>query len=170
MKRKQVAITVVYFAICAASTFFLVTSTLNYIEFYRAMSEITLQLLQVSASTGTKNVDLILVFSILNPTNCIGLRLRDFSYVLYFGNHSDQIDLYWDDIHFAETLTVERNWNKTFEYKIGLNPDREQTMDFIEIYKSRPENVLWEMKATLILITFVGLLDLPLTARLTSNL
>ena len=170
MQNKHTAITAIFFTTCLASAFILVTSTLNYVEFYRAMANLTLQLLDVSPSIETNNVNVTLMFSITNPTSYHGLRLRELSYTLTFEAFQSQLSLYGDVISFADQpLIVDPYWNKTFEYQIRFNMRREQTVNFIELYESQPQDALWSMRATVLVDTFVGIIDVPLTATVVSS-
>ena len=170
MVKKHNILVIVFSAISISSAFLLITSTYNYVEFYKALRELNLQLLEVNPSVGN-TANLTLFFLVSNPTSYVGLRLREISFVLSFEYLNNKVELHFDTVSFAkQPLTIDPYWNKTFELFVQLDMNRKQTMSFIEFYKSQPQKIVWTLDTGAILITFVGKVDVPMTATLVSNL
>lgn len=165
MLNKSTAITALFLAISIVAAISLIASTINYLAFYRAMQEINLKILDVNVLIGENNANITLVFSLTNPTNYVGLKLRELSYTLYYEADREKIALLWDTVYYAENpIDVGPYWNKTYERQVHLDINKEKIMSFVEFYESHQGNVKWILSCTSIFVTFTGKIDVPLTA------
>jgi hypothetical protein len=127
-------------------------------------------MLKVDPSITEDNVSITLVFSIINPTSYVGLRLRELACALYFEADGKQIGLWWHIFSFYKhPLLIGSYWNKTFVYQVDLDMKDESTKLFTEVYRSRQGNIKWMLNSSLILLTFIGKIDVPLTAQFSSK-
>ena len=147
-----------------ASAVLLAISTLNYVEFYRAMEQLELNVSEVNLAI-EQNITITLVFSLENPTRYVGLKLRELSVSLYFyDKNNEQVNIWADTLSYqGEPLTVEPYWHRTFEQQINLSTAREATQRLLDTYKD-PQDIKWVLNAGAIIISFIDTLDVPMSA------
>jgi len=171
MTTKRTALMAIFLVINMISAVLLVTSTLNYIEFYRALERFTLKLANVNLLTQENYVKVVITFSMWNPTSYVGLKLRELSYLLQFASNSDSVYVSSYTLSYAnEPIIIGSYWNKTFEHQINLDAKRQTTSRLLELYKSHSGNSTWTLDADAILITFAGPMSVPLFSQLTTEL
>lgn len=164
MPTKQTISKATFLLIVIVSSVFLVTSTSNYVRFFSAVEQLSLEVLNVSTSIEQENVNITLVLAIYNPTRYVGLSLREFSFTLFFEADGDMTTLHGGFISYASAPEhIEPHWNKTLEREINLNPNKEATKLFKSLYETSQGKITWMLQGTAILITFVGTLDVPLS-------
>lgn len=165
MPTKEAVFTAIFFAIVTVSAISLVISTLNYVDFYRAIEALSLTVLDVSPSIGQNSAKIDLTFAIVNPTRYTGLSLREFGYVLYFDADGELIDACWRTNSYREQpLPIGPFSNITFQNSIDLDLSQESTKSFIKFYENHTESVKWALKCNGIFLTFIGELTVPLNA------
>lgn len=163
MPTKQTILKTTLLLITIVSSAFLVTSTLNYVEFYTAVVQLSLRVLNVSTLIEVENVNITLLFALSNPTKYVGLSLREFFFTLFFEVDDDMTTLYGGFISYARAPeSIEPYGNKTIKYKINLKPSN-VTQRFKNLYEASQGDITWMLQGTAILITFVGTLDVPLS-------
>lgn len=164
---KESVFTTLFIAIVILSTIFLIISTLNYVEFFKAMEKLTLTIIKVCPSVGQDGANVTFSFSITNPTRYGALRLRELSFALYFQTNAEDVDVWWERLSYHEPITINPYWNKTFEY---LNDPIDCNLEaFQEFYAANHGNVKWLLRCGAIVVTFAGQTDLPLTAEFLSH-
>lgn len=152
------------------SAIFLIASTSNYVEFFRAMQNLSLTINKVSPSVRQNEVNITLIFSITNPTRYVGLGLTELSFALYYQADNENIDLWWKRLTYSEQpITIDPYWNKTFQYHINLDADAESTKLFQNFYENYHGHVEWLLKCGAIVTAFAGEMDVPLTAEFVSH-
>ena len=170
MLTKKAISTTIFIAIVIISAIFLIVSTSNYVEFYRAIETLDLTIMNASPSVEQNEVNITLIFSITNPTRYVGLKLQELSFALYFQNNSENIDLWWKTLAYHnQPVTIDPYWNNTFEYHINLDVNADSTKRFQDLYQTQQGNVKWLLKSGAIVITFAGEIDVPLTAEYLSH-
>lgn len=154
----------VFFAVSIMSSILLVISTLNYMEFYRAIEQIEIEISDVTLFIEPDNVEVTLSFTIENPTRFAGLKLRDLSWSLHFYDDNNETVYITSATYsyFTQPLPVESHWHRNFEHKINLNPDKENAQQLLNAYEDQ-QDVKWKLSATAIVISFVGTLDVPMS-------
>jgi len=153
-----------FLLIIVVSSIFLVMSTSNYVEFFIAVRELSLQTLDVSASIGPEDVSITLVFAICNPTRYTGLAFQQLTYTLLFEVDDNNTTLYGGLISYrAAPEPIGAYSNMTFNEEISLNPNVISTEDFRSLYETRQEDITWILQGTAIFLSFVGTIDVPLS-------
>ena len=169
--RKTVIVT--FFAtLCIAAAVFLAASTYNYVEFYRAVEKFDAKLQNVKVAVDENNVKVNITFEMQNPTNYVGMSLREWSYALILEIGNEEIDLSHNSIsYYSEPITITPQWTRNFEYNDNLRATQQSTSRFLELYESyRDKQVSWNLKVQVILITFMGTMYILMSSPLTSEL
>jgi hypothetical protein len=172
MTTKRTALTTIFLVLCLASAAFLALSTLNYIEFFRALEKFTIELRNVELLVGQKNATVGITFEMWNPTGYVGFALREWSYRLTFKASNQSIDLSYDTISYAEPITISPQWNKTFEHETTIDITKPTHFQFITLYQlNQGKEVTWTLEVGVILLNpLTGQLDIPLSSSLKSEL
>lgn len=158
-------LTAIFLAISVLSAGLLTLTTLNYTEFFKALEKIDLKLSDVDLVTGGQNVDVTIAFSIWNPTSYADLRLRELSYALRLKANDEIVTLSSDTLSYVQQpVPIEPHCNHAFEHRVSLDSNQPETSRSMELYESNQGDVTWILEATLILLTFSGPIDLPLSA------
>lgn len=170
MLTREAISTTIFLAIVIVSAIFLIVSTSNYVEFYRAIETLDLTIMKASPSVGQNEVNITLIFSITNPTRYVGLKLNELSFALYFQSNSENIDLWWKTVTYhKQPVTIDPYWNKTFQYHTNLDVNADSTKRFQDLYQTQQGNIRWLLKGGAIVITFAGEIDVPFTAEYLSH-
>lgn len=94
--RQKLNVSLVLFSLCTiVAAYYLVASTINYTEFYRAIREVNLINLKVDTVVEQRSVNISLSFEIQNPTRYVGLKLREVTCQLYFADNNEKVVLWW---------------------------------------------------------------------------
>lgn len=158
-------LTIIFLAISVLSAGLLTLTTLNYTEFFKALEKIDLKLSDVDLVTDGQNVNVTIAFSIWNPTSYADFRVRELSYALDLRANDEIVTLSTDTLPYVqEPIPVEPYHNHTFEHRVSLDLNQPETSRSIELYESNQGDVTWTLNLTLILLTFTGPIDLPLSA------
>ncbi len=160
---------IIFTVITVVATVSLIGSTLNYIEFFTALQEIHLEMLDVNLAIGQSTVNITLIFAITNPTGYTGLRIRELSHELCYKEADSTHALHWwTSSYYQQPKPLDRYSNITFEEPIYLNVNSahsQETSRFLEFYENHPQNIMWVLKCSAIFITFAGKIPASLTAN-----
>ena len=161
-----------FFALSIVAAGLLATSTWNYVEFYRAVEKFDIKLQSVDVSVDEGNVKVNMTFELQNPTDCMGLSLREWSYALILEIGNEEIDLSHDSIsYYLEPIAITPHWTQTFEHDDELHSTQQSTSRFLELYELyQKKQVSWNLKAQVILTTFMGTMYIPMSSVITSEL
>jgi len=161
-----------FFTLSIVATALLATSTWNYVEFYRAVEKFDIELQNVDVTVDEGNVKVNMTFEMKNPTNYVGLSLREWSYALILEAGNEEIDLSHDFIsYYSEPVTISPHWIQTFEHDADLYATQNSTSRFLELYPLfQGKQVSWTLKVQVILITFMGTMGIPMSSALSSEL
>ena len=164
---------VAFFSIlCIAAAAFLAASTYNYVEFYRAIERFDAKLQNVRVAVDENNVKVNITFEMQNPTNYVGMSLREWSYSLILEIGNEEIDLSHDSISYhSEPIAITPQWTQTFEHSDNLQTTQQSTSRFLELYEFyREKQVSWNLKIQVIVITFMGTMYIPMSSVIASDL
>lgn len=158
--------------LCIVALVFLVASTYNYVEFYRAVEKFDAKLQNVRVVVNESNVSVNITFEMQNPTNYVGMSLREWSYALILEMGNEEIDLSHNSIsYYSKPVTITPHWTQTFEHQDNLLATQQSTSRFLELYEFyREKQVSWNLKVQVIVITFMGTMYIPMSSVLTSDL
>jgi hypothetical protein len=166
---KRAMITAIFVATSLASVLLILGSTLNYIEFYKAIEELGIQVLGINTSISQNNVNVSLTFSVTNPTRYASMKLREVSFVLRYETNGSYTDLLSDTLSYSlQPLPVGAYWNETFQYQKELDVKRETTASFVQAHEAHHGKLVWKLDCTAILITFVDTTDVPMSSHFSS--
>ncbi len=165
-------IATVFLTLSLVAVVFLATSTSNYVEFYRAMEKFEMRLRNVDVVVIEDNVKVNITFEMSNPTNYVGLSLREWSYLLRLEANNENLDLSYDTISYiGEPITITPHWTQTFEHNASLYATRPSTSRFLELYNLYQEKeVGWTLQVHAVLLTFMGTMGIPMSSPITSEL
>lgn len=165
MLTKRTTLLAVFFAVSTISTILLVISTLNYLEFYKAIEQMKIEISDVTLFIEPDNVEVTLNFTIENPTRYADLKLRDLSWSLYFYDENAEEQLLWADSisYYDAPLPIDPYWAKSLEYQINLSINRDVTQRLLKTHNEQ-QNINWRLSASAIVISFVDTLDVPMSA------
>lgn len=151
--RQKLSVTFTLFLICTTiAAYYLVASTLNYTEFYRAIREIHIANLKVDAFMDQKNVNISLSFDIENPTRYIGLQLQSVTCQLYFFDNSEKVILWWDMKAYGTAQTLDPNSKVPLEW--SFNPIA-STERFTAYFEDHQGAVKWTLECGVRLAAFL---------------
>jgi len=169
-KRKVIVAFFSILSIVAAA--FLAASTYNYVEFYRAIEKFDMRLQSVNVEVDGSNAKVNMTFELQNPTNCMGLSLREWSYALILEIGNEEIDLSHDSIsYYLEPVAITPHWTQTFEHDDELYSTQQSTSRFLELYELyQKRQVSWNLKVQALLTTFMGTMYIPMSSVITSEL
>lgn len=172
MITKRNVIAAIFLTLSLVAAAFLATSTSNYVEFYRAIEKFDMTLRNVNVVVIEDNVKVNITFEMSNPTNYVGLSLRELSYLLRFEANHENVDLSYDTIPYTrEPIIITPHWTQTFEHNASLYAARPSTTRFLALYNLYQEQeVSWTLQVQVVLITFMGTTGIPMSSLLKSEL
>lgn len=151
--RQKLNVTLTLFLICTIiAAYYLVASTLNYTEFYRAIREIHLANLKVDAFVEQKDVNISLSFDIENPTGYIGLQLRSVTCQLYFLDNSEKVALWWDMRSYSTDQRLDPRSKVPLEWNLNPTASAER---FITYFETHQGAVNWTLECGVRLAAFL---------------
>jgi len=172
MITKRTVIATFFATLCIVAAAFLAASTYNYVEFYRAVEKFDAKLQNVRVVVDENNVKANITFEMQNPTNYVGMSLREWSYALVLEIGNEEIDLSHDSIsYYSEPVAISPHWTQTFERGTDLYATQNSTLRFLELYPFfQGKQVNWTLQVQVILITFMGTMPIPMSSALSSEL
>ena len=137
------------------SAFWLVASTANYAEFYRALREVDMTDLEVTVSVSENNANITVAFNIENPTGYRGLSIREITCQLYYEDENANANhtfLWW---HF-QTLGTPLDPYSKVPFAWNVTPQEAAELKFINYFEAHQGSVNWKVTCGVILNTFLG--------------
>ena len=169
MISKRTVLTIIFLVTCVASTAWLALSTVNYVEFFRAVETFNLQLRDVGLIESGDNVEVSMIFDMINPTSYRGFKLREFSYKLSFNtNGTVPLEISSDTLsHASNPLEVTPYWNQTFTHHELSNAARSTVSLLRNLYDTGNQTITWTLEVTVILLNpLIDIIDIPLSSSL----
>lgn len=150
---RRLDVTLAVFLICTIiAAYYLVESTMNYTEFYRAIREIHIVDLKVDAFVEQKNVNISLSFDIENPTRYTGLQLQSITCQLYFFNNSEKVVLWWGMKTYGSSQPLNPHSKVKVEWNLTPMVSTERFIAYFEAYQGV---VQWTLECGVRLATFL---------------
>lgn len=173
--RKRISL-VIFLAITLVAAVSLISSTMNYIEFFTAVRTIDLAVSDVQLAIGQDTANITLIYAVINPTSYTGLRLRELSHELSYKEAGSELEPagleWWTSSYRQQPKPLNGYSNITFEDNIFLSTDSaraEETERFLEFYENHQQSIMWVLKCSAIFISFAGNIVTSLAASRTAT-
>lgn len=151
--RQRLDVTLALFLIFTIiAAYYLIASTLNYTEFYRAIREIHIANLRIDAFVEQENVNISLSFDIENPTRYIGLQLQSVTSQLYFLDNSEKVMLWWEMKAYGTTQPLDPYSKVPVEWSLTPIASTER---FIAYFEAHNGAVNWTLECGVRLAAFL---------------
>jgi len=155
-KNIQNMLIAIFFAVSITFTASLITSTLNYTEFYTALNKLTINLVSVVPNLEGNENSVTLNLAIINNSSYNGLKVKRLWYILKFQVENEYNYLVGEEINFGEPELILPYSNITIKKSSMLSMGRETSKRFIELHNQNPQSIKWMIQCDVLTATFLG--------------
>jgi hypothetical protein len=162
MKKRRILL-LSFIIIAITSAIFNALPTLNYFEFYKALSGIFVEVDAVYIDVKENTLNITIKFNLVNPTGYTGIKVRSLRYILYF-QYKDALvkllegEFLWDS---QEGIPLNAHSNITCSQIHVLTTKSATANQLIRILN---DEVYWIVESRTILHTFAGSIMVPLNS------
>lgn len=144
------------------SIILLVSPLLNYIEFYKALEKLSLQVSNFSFSIAEDKILIASNFSVVNPTSHTGLRLVHLGYGIYFKSDDEFTALTGGETWYGDpSPPINPHSNITSKYSVSLDIDQEPARVTLATLSTQ-RGIEWMITSYVLIETFTGRMHVDL--------
>lgn len=186
MPTKSDLLAVIFLGTTVISVISLVEPTLNYMQFYTAIDNLSFRISEINLSSSPQQgkVTITLKLVTANPTSYHGLKISSLSTLLYYENGEHEVGVnhqgsgrrytttWWKlttkIVSFSSPRLIKPHSERNFSINLSLNINEEggAARHFIGFLEAHSENIKWKLDLVVLLSSFISTSGVPFTTTL----